>query len=157
MSETLTLVSADGKTLTAPKDAIMRSAMLKNLLEVAANSDEQIPLDFVHSEDLENIIEYCKYHVEAEGKASEGDISKWDGEFINRVTQDDQKHLRLIQTTDQLQIEGLFKLLVQGIVRKLHNKTPEQIREKWNIPDDLPKEKKDEIFNTTNWLYKKSQ
>ncbi|KAK2940990.1 hypothetical protein BLNAU_24105 [Blattamonas nauphoetae] len=95
MSETLTLVSADGKTLTAPKDAIMRSAMLKNLLEVAANSDEQIPLDFVHSEDLENIIEYCKYHVEAEGKH-------------------DQKHLRLIQTTDQLQIEGLFKLLVQG-------------------------------------------
>ncbi|KAH7830680.1 uncharacterized protein MONOS_6325 [Monocercomonoides exilis] len=152
--EVYRLLSADGVTVTAPKNVVLQSQMLKNLLEVAS-AEEEITLDSVHSEDLKHILEYCEYHAKSDNDSSvpEADKQDWDQKFVQKVTANNDQHLRMLVNADKLIIPSLFKLLVRAAVAKLHNKTAKEIRADWGIAADLTKEEEDEVLGTTSWLY----
>ena len=154
MDATFKILSGDGKEFTTTEAAARQSQTISNLLEVAS-VDEPIALDTIHSVDLAEIIKYCEYFAklaENPSAVSEKDVMEWQQAFIKNVTADKDQHLRMLQAADSLIIPSLFKLLIRSLVAKLHNKTAPQIREEWDIIDDLDDNEKKEIFESTSWL-----
>jgi hypothetical protein len=126
-------------------------------LEVAAENDE-ITLDFIHSEDLKQLIKYCEYHAKAinmKTKPSDQDIANFDESFLQAITRDNRTHLRMISNTDKLNINPLFKKLVKSVADKLSGKDTETMRREWFVTKYTPltEEQHKEIFETSDWLY----
>lgn len=84
--------------------------------------DAPIPLPNVSSKILAKVIEYCKYHVDAEKKAedkpskTEEEIKTWDTDFV-KVDQSTLFELILVHAREQLCIikhQALAELYVQS-------------------------------------------
>lgn len=104
--------------------------MCLELLDVAA-PNEELTLDFIHSEDLKQLIKYCEYHAKAlnmKTKPSEQDIANFDDSFLQAITRDNRTHLRMLVNTDKLNINSLFKKLVKAVADKLSGKDADTIR-----------------------------
>jgi hypothetical protein len=153
------LTTGDGKTIEARKEAVLKSDMINQLLEVA-DAGEAITLDFIHSEDLQLIVDYCEYHAKTEDgttKATEADIQKHDQELLKEMTKDNDQHIRMLVNADKLIIHSLFQLLVRALVAKMHNLTSEEIRKEFKITNDLGEEEAKEVLDSTSWLYAKEK
>jgi S-phase kinase-associated protein 1 len=130
--------------------------MLKELTELS--DDKDIPLDFIHSNDLSKFIDYLKYHVnvdKSETRPSDQDIKSFDEKFVSEITSDNKMHLRFIVNTDKLQIHNLFKLVVKAFQEKLKDKDVDTVRKEWFVTKFTPltPDQHHEIFETTDWLY----
>ncbi|KAL4186256.1 hypothetical protein AMTRI_Chr09g32920 [Amborella trichopoda] len=85
----VTLKSSDGEVFEVEESVAVESQTIKHMIEddCAGNG---IPLPNVSSKILAKVIEYCKYHVDAqkvtEDKTQEEEIKSWDAEFV-RVDQ----------------------------------------------------------------------
>jgi hypothetical protein len=127
------------------------------MLEVASENDE-ITLDFIHSEDLKQLIKYCEFHAKAvsmKTKPSDQDIANFDESFLQAITRDNRTHLRMLVNADKLSISPLFRKLVKSVADKLSGKDAETIRREWFVTKFTPltKSQHKEIFETTDWLY----
>lgn len=76
------LLSSDHQTFEVEEEVASESQTVKNLIE-ETGADETIPLPNVSGKILARVVEYCKFHVEANKKTddkpakSEDDIKVW--------------------------------------------------------------------------------
>jgi hypothetical protein len=155
--EMINLISGDGVTTAVTKGALLQSKMLKELIDVAGNQD--ITLDFIHSNDLALIVEYLNYHYKTSKEETKPknpeDVDEKDKEFVKRATVGNKSHLRFLANTDKLGLPDFFELLGYEFADKIEGKSCEEIRKEWFVTNYTPLTKEHEhiIFETDEWLY----
>jgi S-phase kinase-associated protein 1 len=84
----VTLKSSDAELFEVDEAVALESQTIKNMIEDTGTASA-LPLPNVSSKILSKVLEYCKYHVEAQNPTdekpaiSEDEIKAWDQEFVN--------------------------------------------------------------------------
>ncbi|KAI8818259.1 putative negative regulator sulfur controller-3 [Fimicolochytrium jonesii] len=155
------LEASDNQQFTIEKVVAERSVLLKNMLEDVGDASEPIPLPNVSSSILKRVIDYCTHHKDDPVAATEDDkdafessrkkpedIDEWDANFI-KGTNDEL--FDIILAANYLDIKSLLDLGCKTVANMLKGKTPEQIREMFNIENDFTPEEEDQIRRENEW------
>ncbi|PRP85976.1 S-phase kinase-associated protein 1 [Planoprotostelium fungivorum] len=154
-SESISVTTSDDQTIQLSRKHAQMSQTINSMLEDSVGADQEaIPLPNVSSEVLKKVIDWCTHHEndpapvekvkklnkKREYKAKNSTISdEWDKNFVNaelRVIVD------ILLAANYLDVKGLFELMCKHIANELKGKTPDQIRERFGIQDDLTEEDK---------------
>eukprot|EP00775_Hariotina_reticulata_P014285 gene14285-12_t len=144
MSNKVKLTSSDNQMFEVDEEIANESQTVKNMIEDTGTEDV-IPLPNVPGKILAKVIEYCKFHVEANKKVddkpakSEDDIKQWDTEFV--------------KAANYLNIKGLLDLTCQTVANMIKGKTPEEIRKTFNIKNDFTPEEEEEVRRENQWAF----
>ncbi|PNW74992.1 hypothetical protein CHLRE_12g501200v5 [Chlamydomonas reinhardtii] len=156
MATKVKLMSSDAQMFEVDEDVAFQSQTVKNLVEDAGTEDA-IPLPNVSGRILAKVIEYSKYHVEAEKKGAddkptktEDDVKRWDDEFVKV---DQATLFDLILAANYLNIKGLLDLTCQTVAQMIKGKTPEEIRKTFNIKNDFTPEEEEEVRRENQWAF----
>ncbi|KAL6757018.1 Skp1 family, dimerization domain-containing protein [Haematococcus lacustris] len=152
------LLSSDHQTFEVDEDVANESTTVKQFLEDAGSAeDSQVPLPNVTGKILAKVIEYCKYHVDANKKGaddkaskSEDDVKTWDAEFVKV---DQGLLFDLILAANYLNIKSLLDLTCQTVAQMIKGKTPEEIRKTFNIKNDFTPEEEEEVRRENQWAF----
>nr|GFA35372.1 SKP1-like protein 1A [Tanacetum cinerariifolium] len=125
-------------------------------------ADSVIPVPNITRKILRKVIEYLKKHAETPKKKDKvtkedlkvneenEDLKAFDAEFV----QVDQGTLfAIILATNYLNIETLLKLLCKTVADMAIGKTVQQIRDHFNIKNDLTPEEEEKICLENAWAF----
>ncbi|XP_021892220.1 SKP1-like protein 21 [Carica papaya] len=83
------------------------------------------------------IFDYCRFHL-APGRSNK-ERKTFDEKFVRLDT---KRLCELTSAADSLQLKPLVDLTSRALARIIEGKSPEEIREMFNLPDDLTEEEK---------------
>ncbi|KAK2966823.1 hypothetical protein RJ640_026504, partial [Escallonia rubra] len=151
-SKMIVLKSSDGETFELEEAVAVEWQPIRYIIEDDC-ANPSIPLPNVTSKILAKVIEYCKKHVhtpKSDDKSSEDDLKAFDAEFaqVNQGILFD-----LILAANYLNIKSLQELTCQTVADMLKGKTPEEIRETFNIKDDFIPEEEEEVRRENAWAF----
>lgn len=112
----------------------------RELIRQARGSNLEEPILLpkpVEKDVLDLIVEYAKYHA-ATGR-SDKERKLFDERFVRLNT---RTLCELTSAADSLDMKPLVELTSRALARLIEGKTPEEIRETFNLPDDLTEEEK---------------
>jgi len=147
------LKSFDGETFEIEEAVALESKTIKHLIDDVSD-DTGIPIPNVTGKILAKVIEYCKKHVESarsNEKPLEDELKKWDAEFVQV---DQNTFFDLMLAANYLDIKSLLDLTCKTTAdMMLAAKTPEAIREKFNIKNDYSPEEEQKIRSENQWAF----
>uniref|UniRef100_A0A2P2MHR4 SKP1-like protein n=1 Tax=Rhizophora mucronata TaxID=61149 RepID=A0A2P2MHR4_RHIMU len=151
----ITLKSSDGETFEVDEAVAMESQTIKHVIEEDYTGDN-VSLPNVTGNILSKVVEYLEKHVEA--KKSDGrsfpsagnDLSSWDAEFV-KVEQ--ATLFDLILAANFLHIQSLLNLTCQAVADMIKGKTPEEIRNVFNIKTTFTPEEEEEVRRENQWAF----
>ncbi|XP_059624693.1 SKP1-like protein 1A [Cornus florida] len=152
-SKKIVLRSSDDETFEVEEAVALESQTIKHMIEDDC-ADSIIPLANVSSNILSMIIEDCKKHVEtpkSEDKTSEDALKTFDTNFVKV---DQATLFGLILAANYLNIKSLLDLTCQAVADMIKGKTPEEIRQTFNIKNDFTSEEKEEVRRENAWASK---
>ncbi|KAL8543316.1 hypothetical protein ACS0TY_004022 [Phlomoides rotata] len=134
-SRMIVLKSMDGEEFEVDEAVALQSQTIKHMIENDCADNITVPR--VTANILAKMIEYCKRHVD-DGNASAVDLKSFDDDFVkvDRV----KNLIDLILAANYLDIKGLVDLTCEAVENMMTGKTPEEIREMFNINNDLTPE-----------------
>ncbi|OVA13004.1 SKP1 component [Macleaya cordata] len=145
----ITLKSSENGIFYVDEAVALKSQTIKHIIEDGCANDG-IPLPNVTSNILAKVIKYCKKHVETSSNEEDEDLKAWDAEFVNV----DQRTLfDLILAANYLDIKNLLDLTCQTVVDMIKGKTPEEIRQTFNIVNDFTPEEEEEVRRENQWAF----
>jgi S-phase kinase-associated protein 1 len=154
--ETVTLVSAEGEKFIVPKKVAEMSQLVFMMTE-DQEVKQDVPLSDVKSTVLAKVIEFCKQHVdtklpEIEKPLKSTDLAeivpKWDADFVNI---EQETLFELILAANYMDIKSLLDLTCAKVASMIKGKTPEQIRQTFNIRKDFTEEEEKQIIDENKW------
>lgn len=171
-SKMIVLLSSDGVEFELSEEAAKLSKTIDHMIEDDCASGT-IPLPNVAAKALSMAIEYCNKHVKVAPAANnnsnpssgaavsssssnpataatEDELKKWDEDFVNI---EQGPLFNLILAANYLEIKGLLDITCQKVADMIKGKTPEQIRETFNIVNDFTAEEEDEIRRENAWAF----
>ncbi|XP_012088482.1 SKP1-like protein 1B [Jatropha curcas] len=154
-SKKITLKSIDGEAFEVDEAVALESQTIKPMIEDDC-ADNGIPLPNVTSKILAKVIEYCKKHVETpkyddrSNGGADDELKNWDAEFVKV---DQATLFDLILAANYLNIKGLLDLTCQTVADMIKGKTPDEIREIFNIKDDFTPEEEEELRRENQWAF----
>ncbi|XP_059628340.1 SKP1-like protein 14 [Cornus florida] len=143
----LTLTTFDKDEFSVEQSLAIQSELIKNMIEDECELTT-IPLPNVTTKVLEMIIEFWRKH--ADSKAPEEDLKKFDAEFIEKPI---PELFQLVQAADYLNTHDLWDLTCQKIADNIKDMMPEEVREIFNIENDLTPEEEEEIRREYAWAF----
>ncbi|XP_057419964.1 SKP1-like protein 1A [Lotus japonicus] len=154
-SKKITLKSSDGEAFELDEVVALESETIKHMVEDNC-ADTAIPLPNVTSKTLALVIEYCKKHVEAASGSGEKPVTKeelkeWDAEFAKG--HDQATLFDLILASNYLNIKSLLDLTCQAVADIIEKKSPEQVREIFNIKNDYTPEEEEQVRKENEWAF----
>jgi S-phase kinase-associated protein 1 len=109
----------------------------------------RIPLPNITSKEMPKIIEYCNWKYEADKQnITEDARTAWIKNFIDI---DQQMLFNVILGANYLGIQSLLDITCKAIADMINGKTPEEIRETFNIVNDFTPEEEEEIRRDNAW------
>mmetsp|Transcript_38827 Transcript_38827/g.91843 ORF Transcript_38827/g.91843 Transcript_38827/m.91843 type:complete len:167 (-) Transcript_38827:56-556(-) len=155
----VTLLSPDKQTFQVPWDVAMRSTVVKQMLEdlpePEEGSEEQpdpVPLmdRSCNANILEKVLDYLQKHHEFDKTgASQEDKDTWDKKYVEV---EDEVLFNLILAANFLDIKDLLDLTCKTVAEYIKQcKTPEEIRQRFNIPNDFTPEEEEEVRKENAW------
>lgn len=137
------------------RDVALKMATIANIIEDLGESQESIPISNVKSSALLKIVEYYRHRLD------NPDDNEWFREFfkvptrtsssIEQIRKRNRELADILNSANYLEADELVKQTAKAIAKTLKNKTPEQIREEWELPDDLTEEEKKQIEKDNKW------
>eukprot|EP00741_Cyanophora_paradoxa_P016255 tig00000197_g15694.t1 len=123
--------TSDGKDFTLPASTAFASAYIRNEFENGSPT-KRIDLPKVNASTLEKIIEFLEFHAKK-------DLSEMHRkQFNEKYTRMDTGRLcELASSAHALDIKALIHLTCRAIARRIEGKNPDEIRETFNIQNDL--------------------
>ena len=157
MVEVLKLVGNDGGEQLINKDAVKLSSQLRKLLD-DLDTSAPIPVEAADSATLAKIVSYLTFHHENPlPSTSQSDsfktIESWDKTYLE---ENENTLSAIIEAADFLQIEDLLLLSSWYIGNKIKTMTVDEIREKFNLQNDLTPEEIEEIKKEDEEAFGKS-
>ncbi|KAK3220374.1 hypothetical protein Dsin_014344, partial [Dipteronia sinensis] len=149
----LKLKSSDGEIFEVKQTVAVQSGVLKQMMEDGCTEGE-IPLNNVDALTLAKIIEWCNKHhddnveghvllEEKEKEKEKADLKRWESEFIDALTHDEIYFLLI--GSNYMDIKELLDCAAQKVADMVKGKSPEAIREMFNIQNDFTKEEEEAI------------
>ncbi|XP_058106666.1 SKP1-like protein 1A [Magnolia sinica] len=154
-SKKVTLKSSDGEEFVIDEAVALKSQTIKHMIDDDC-TDNGIPLPNVTSKILSKVIEYCKKHVEVAAsknpdfRSNEDDVKAWDADFVKV---DQATLFDLILAANYLNTKSLLDLTCQTVADMIKGKTPEEIRQTFNIKNDFTHEEEEEIRQENQWAF----
>ena len=157
MAGKINLRSSDSVDFSMDVELAKISETLKTMLDdlgIDTESDEAsepIPLPNVNGATLKKVVEWCEHHktdykeFADEDESSQphlDDISDWDVTFFNI---DQAKIFEIILAASYLDVKGLLNIGCKSVAKLTQGKTPEQIRETFNIKNDFTSEEEEQF------------
>lgn len=152
------LMSQEGERFEVDKDVAQMSVLVKEMTEEDDEDDElEVPLPNVKSSVLRRVIAFCEHHVqepmhdiEKPLKSSNMSevVSEWDANFV-KVEQD--LLFELILAANYMDIKSLLDLTCAKVASMIKGKTPEQIRQTFNITNDFTPEEEAQVREENKW------
>ncbi|KFM25837.1 SKP1-like protein 12 [Auxenochlorella protothecoides] len=152
------LLSSDGETFEVSREVARKSVTIENTIDgTETGTEDPIPLPNVSSKILRKVIDYCQYHIDAEQKdgsdktvKSDAEIKSWDIAY----TDIDQGTLfELILAANYLNIKPLLDLTCLTVANMIKGKSPEEIRQHFNIVNDFTPEEEEEVRRENQWAF----
>lgn len=156
------LVSADNVTFEVEYRVACLLVTVKNMLTNLENSVDElepIPLPQVDSNILKIILEWAEHHVndthpekgeaESEEDRRSKPIPEWDQKLLNV---NDSIIFGLLAASNYLEVKGLLEVCCKTIAKDINGKSPEEIRKRFGIADDITEAKKDQINEENEFL-----
>ncbi|PNH12546.1 SCF ubiquitin ligase complex protein SKP1a [Tetrabaena socialis] len=155
--QVIKLMTSDSQMFEVDEEVAFLSQTVRNLVE-DAGSDGVIPLPNVSGKILASVIEYCKYHAQAEKKGEDGqpipkneaDVKLWDDEFAKV---DQETLFGIILAANYMNIKGLLDLTCKTVANMIKGKDVEEIRKIFNIKNDFTPEEEEEVRRENQWAF----
>ena len=130
------LQSSDGEIFPVDVEIAKQSVLL---LGMDDGDEEVVPLPNVNSAILKKVIQWASYHKDdpplPENKEKRtDDICSWDVDFLKV---DKGTLFELIMAANYLDIKGLIDVTCKTVANMIKGKTPEEIRETFNIKNNF--------------------
>jgi S-phase kinase-associated protein 1 len=152
---TVKLVSSDGTDVDVELNIANMSTTIANTIADVGLSelDGGISVPTVTGPILRKVIEYCNHHKgdqlsKDEDTKKTDDIEPWDLEFCNV---DQATLFELIMAANYLDIKSLLDLGCKTVANMIKGKTPEQIRQTFNIKNDFTPEEEEQVKKENEW------
>jgi S-phase kinase-associated protein 1 len=137
------LLTYDKKNIEYPDNLIYYSVFLSNL----PNYDETVELNNKSCSliIMKNIIYFLKHHDDfIKNNKDKNYIIKWNNRFFDLP---DNILFEIIEASCFLDIDSLFELSCNEVVNTIKKcNTPNDVRKRFNIKDDITPEEKQEIY-----------
>ena len=153
------LKSSDGESFDVDVDIAKQSVTIRTMLEdlgmdLENDSTEAVPLPNVTGNILNLVIEWAKHYKEVSTKSQSEkyEITDWDKKFFH-VDKDTMYHL--ILAANYLEIKDLMDVGCQMIADSIKGKSPEQLREMFNIECDFTEEELKQVQKENEWCDEK--
>ncbi|TYZ67967.1 hypothetical protein PybrP1_011875 [[Pythium] brassicae (nom. inval.)] len=154
----VSLVSMDGDSFEVSASVAAMSELVKTLISDEEDDEvQEIPLPNVKSTVLSKVIEFCSHHhnnpmreIEKPLKSSDMHdvVSDWDANFVD-IEQDIL--FELILAANYMDIKSLLDLACAKVASMIKGKTPQEIRETFNIVNDFTPEEESQIREENKW------
>lgn len=132
--------------------AAMRCGILRSQIEMieAEQMDlNVIPLQNIDVNIMPAIIEFLEEPYEERDKGTLSDFE------IGWMPDDTNELAQMLLAANYLDCQDMLESLTQHTANLIKGKTPEQLRELFKVPDDIPDEKKREIHEQNKFLLEK--
>ncbi|KAG5558614.1 hypothetical protein RHGRI_008530 [Rhododendron griersonianum] len=133
--------TADGLIQQVEEEVAMFCPMIcREVLQMGMGSSKNYAVSLpqrVNPAILGIILDYCRFH-QVSGRSNK-ERKSFDEKFVRLDT---KKLCELTSAADSLQLRPLVDLTSRALARMIEGKTPEEIRETFNLPDDLTEEEK---------------
>ncbi|XP_026444336.1 SKP1-like protein 21 [Papaver somniferum] len=141
MESYIWLQTCDGSIQQVEEEvALLIPKVYREVFENSMGSTKKYAISLpqrVNTNTLRLVLDYCRFHL-VSGR-SDKQPKSFDDKFI-RI--DSESLCELAAAADSLQLRPLVHRTCLEFARMIQGKTPEEIREKFHIPDDLTKEEK---------------
>ena len=156
MATTLRLVSEEGQKFEVEVSTAEPSGLIKTILQDEEGTEE-IPLT-VKSKYLEKIVEYLN-HINTSPpseieKPLKGEfkevVSEWEFSFAD-TSYDDM--FELMQAANYMDIKSLLALTCAKTASLIKGKSPQEVREMFNIENDFSPEEEAALIEENKWAW----
>jgi hypothetical protein len=109
----------------------------------------------ISNDTIELMLEFDKYHIFNPIDLEVEQLSEWDIEFLESIIKKYSIAIvyQLFEFGDYLHNDQLINVSAIYLAKNdLAKRTPQEIRKKFNIKNDLTKEEEDEIEEQTKWI-----
>ena len=156
-AKTKKLKSSDNVVKEVEIDLLMKSKLLKGLIEDYQGDDEEIPLNEVDAKNLDLIIEYLTHYKDTEPKEIPKPFpERTDEDFLKGILNDEWTYkyltnqsleglINLVNAANYLQIDGLINIIAAKLAHEMCNCEVEEARKKFGIECDMTEEEIAEI------------
>ena len=169
LNQMITIITSDNVSLPVPRKLLREfvtiQATLNNLDEfgkvseskLSTENENEIHLTNVTGNVMKKVIEFLVYHEDKPWSFIVKPIpnnnvaewtSAWDAEFVN-IPQDDL--FSLTMAANYLDIKSLLDLCGGKVASMIKGKNPQQIRETFNIVNDMTPEEEAAAIEETKW------
>ncbi|VVC39116.1 S-phase kinase-associated protein 1,SKP1 component, dimerisation,SKP1/BTB/POZ domain,SKP1 [Cinara cedri] len=153
------LQSADGEIFQVNFDIAKVSGTIITMIEdlgIEEGDGNFIPLPTTKGRILQKIINWATYHkddpptedYDGSYEKRTDDLSDWDRDFVKL---DQGTLFELMLSAKYLDIKGLVELTCKAIANIIRNRTPEQIREVFNIKNDFTAAEEEWVRKENDW------
>lgn len=152
----LKLVAQDGTEFSVRTEVATQAELIRMMVE-DSGTDMEIPLPNVTAPVLAKVIEYCEHHVGQtpvviEKPLRSADLGElvpaWDAEFVN-VCQD--LLFEYMLAANYLDLKPLLDLTCAKVASLIKGKSPEEIRQTFNIVNDFTPAEEAQIQEENKW------
>jgi S-phase kinase-associated protein 1 len=147
------VVSADDEQIWVAKKLLEKSELLKGLM-LDVQDAGPIPLNNVDMNVLMKVLEWIDHHQNDPNQLPEStekksvEIDEWDMEFMKV---DQEMLFEIVMAANFLDIEALLKTGCKTIANLIKGKSPEEIRQHFNIINDFTPEEEAQIRKENEW------
>lgn len=148
--DTVTLITNDDVEFKISTEVSDKLVTVQNLIQ-DIGSDGAIPTPEVNSKILSKVIEYAKYHLENPFTEdnTENYVTEWDSQFCNV---DQEVLFDMILAANYLDYKDLLETTAQCVANLIKGKTPEQIRELFEIENDFTESELEQVRKENEWI-----
>ncbi|KAG7558587.1 SKP1 component dimerization [Arabidopsis thaliana x Arabidopsis arenosa] len=162
-SNKIVLTSSDDESFEVDEAVARKLQIIAHMIDDDC-ADKAIPLQNVTGKILAVVIEYCKKHVndvddsddveeisENVDEEAKKELVTWDAEFMKDI--DMETMFQLLLAANYLNVKSLLDLTSQTIADYIKDKTPQEVREIFNIENDFTPEEEEEIRKENEWAF----
>ncbi|GJN25288.1 hypothetical protein PR202_gb13095 [Eleusine coracana subsp. coracana] len=125
------------------------SSILTDMIDDKGFANDIIPLPHISSHSLFTVIKYCDKHAAV--AATKETLDEWDRNLIDILNTD--ALFDLINAANFLNIKNLYEITCQKVADMIKGKTPNQLREMFNVTEDFTKEEKEQMLRENFWAF----
>lgn len=157
MNNTVKITTSDDQEYDVLIDIVNMSVTLRNMLEDMREvmGSNPVPIPNVTSKIFSKVLEFCKYRLEhpvpqTDGEKEKGntDLSEWEQAYCKV---DQATLFELILAANYLDIKPLLDVTCKTVANMIKGKTPEEIRQAFNIKNDFTPEEEEQIRKENEW------
>lgn len=150
MTDTVTLRSSDGQDFKVQRRYATESATIRHFIEDDASADF-VPLPNVKGATLARVIKFLAHDVDEAKGESEAVARAWNARYCSEM--DHVTLFEVVLAANYLNCRTLLDVVCKHVASMLKDKTPQQIRETFNIKNDFTPEEEAEVIRENQWAF----